>query len=79
MTIEFDREGVERLSIAIIKSACEDYITGKDSESKFKAFCHSKMFSLMTDVEPEYLINAMEKERRNFLNGKKIRTNRHIW
>lgn len=49
-------EGAIRLGIAIISSACDDYITGYDSEKTFIKFCKSEMFSMITDCDPDYFI-----------------------
>lgn len=59
--------GAERLAIAIIKSACDDYKTGKDSEEKFIRFCKSERFALLTNCSSEYLIEKMRIERREYL------------
>lgn len=67
------KEGAELLAIAIIKSACEDYRTGKDSEEEFIRFCKSAFFTLLTDCNPDYLIRRMKKERCDYLEKKKAR------
>lgn len=59
--------GAERLAIAIIKSACDDYRTGRDSEEKFIRFCKSGMFTILTNCSPDYLIEKMRAERRDYL------------
>lgn len=62
-------EGAVRLGIAIIAYACDDYITGKESESKFINFCKSDLFSMITDCDPDYLITKVRRERRLYLYG----------
>lgn len=66
-------EGVIRLSIAIIKSACNDYRTGKDSKVEFERFCRSPLFELLTDIQPDYLIEKMRLEREEYVNAEKKR------
>ena len=68
-----DIEAYENLANAIIIRACEDYKTGMISELGFKNFCRSSWFRILTKVNPEYLIEEMEVERKEYLNGKKKR------
>ena len=66
-------EAYENLANAIIMRACEDYKTGKINDYSFKYFCRSGWFRILTKVNPEYLIEKMEIEREEYLNGKKAK------
>ena len=67
-------EAYHNLANAIIIRACEDYKTGKINDYSFKYFCMSGWFKILTNVNPEYLIKKMEKEREVSLYGKKEKT-----
>lgn len=71
------KEGVTRLSIAIIKSACDDYRTGKDSKVEFEKFCRSPLFTLLTNIQPDYLIEKMKIEREEYINAEEERVRRY--
>ena len=56
-------EAYQNLANAIIIQACEDYKTGEINDDSFERFCRSEWFSMLTKVDPEYLIKKMDKER----------------
>lgn len=64
-------EAYQNLANAIIIQACEDYKTGEISDDSFERFCRSEWFSVLTKVDPEYLIKKMDKEREGYIYGKK--------
>ena len=66
-------EAYQNLANEIIIRACEDYKKGKMTDYRFKRFCRSDWFRILTKVNPEYLIKKMEIEREVYLNGKKER------
>lgn len=67
------KETYEDLANAIIIRACQDYKTGYMSDCSFKRFCRSDWFKILTTVNPEYLIEKMEIEREEYLNGEKAK------
>ena len=64
-------EAYQNLANAIIIQACEDYKTGEINDDSFECFCRSEWFSMLTKVDPEYLIKKMDKEREGYIYGKK--------
>ena len=64
-------EAYQNLANAIIIQACEDYKTGEINDDSFERFCRSEWFSILTKVDPEYLIKKMDKEREGYVYGKK--------
>lgn len=64
-------EVYQNLANAIIIQACEDYKTGEITYDSFERFCRSEWFSVLTKVDPEYLIKKMDKEREGYIYGKK--------
>ena len=64
-------EEYQNLANAIIIQACEDYKTGEITDDSFERFCRSEWFSVLTKVDPEYLIKKMDKEREGYVYGKK--------
>ena len=64
-------EAYQNLANAIIIQACEDYKTGEITDYSFEHFCRSEWFSILTKVDPEYLIKKMDKEREGYIYGKK--------
>ena len=64
-------EAYQNLANAIIIQACEDYKTGEINDDSFERFCRSEWFSILTKVDPEYLIKKMDKEREGYIYGKK--------
>jgi len=66
------QEGLENLKIGIIGQAAQDYMSclrcGKlrrKEMEELKEFFYSDWFEMLTDVDPDYLINKMEEEVRN--------------
>ena len=64
-------EAYQNLANAIIIQACEDYKTGEINDYSFERFCRFEWFSVLTKVDPEYLIKKMDKEREGYVYGKK--------
>lgn len=61
------------LAIAIIKQAVYDYISNICSEREFKRFLYSDIFSMLSNIDPDYLLRLANTEKFSHLNKRKER------
>ena len=51
------------LATAIIKQAVDDYISNECSEREFKKFLHSDFFSMLSNIDSDYLFRLADRKK----------------